>query len=86
MVETNICSVEFPGFSGHTLSAGFVSRLKLLGTEAAEITIAPRWIVEGIDVVGHLRDIASARFLFLFLDPLFFKLPKKDSAIPAGAK
>ena len=37
-----------------TFSAQFVSRFKLLGTDASEMTVAARPIVERIDVVGHV--------------------------------
>ena len=37
-----------------TLSAQFVSRLKLLGTDASEMTVTARLIVERIDVVGQV--------------------------------
>ena len=36
-----------------TLSPRFVRRFELLGTDAAEMTVAARSIVEGIDRVGH---------------------------------
>jgi hypothetical protein len=39
-----------------TLSARLVSRFELLGTEPAEMTVASRSIVEGIDVIGHFGD------------------------------
>lgn len=39
-----------------TLSPRLVSRLELFGTHAAEMTMASRSIVEGVDVVCHVGD------------------------------
>ena len=63
-----------------TSSARFVSRLKSLRTQPAEMTVAARLIVEGIDVVGQVGDRQLAVLVDLFLDPLFLKLLKNDSA------
>ncbi len=52
-----------------TLSARFVSRLELVRTQPAEITVAARLIVEGIDVVGQVGDRQLAVFVDVFLDP-----------------
>ena len=40
----------------------FLRRFKFLGTHSADATVAPRSIVERIDVVGHVGP-ARARFL-----------------------
>ena len=37
-----------------THSARLVGRFELLGTDTAEMTVAARSIVEGIDIVGHV--------------------------------
>ena len=37
-----------------TLSPRLVSRFEFLWTDTAQMTVAARLIVEGIDVVGHL--------------------------------
>ena len=63
-----------------TSPARLVSRFELLGTEATEMTVTARSIVEGIDVVGQVGDRQLAVLVDLFLDPLFLKLLKNDSA------
>jgi hypothetical protein len=40
-----------------TLSARFLSRLELIRTQLAEMTVAPRPIVVGIDVVSQVGDL-----------------------------
>ena len=54
-----------------TLSARFVSRLELVRTQPAEMTVTARPIVEGIDVVGQIGDRQLAILVDLFLDPFF---------------
>ena len=39
-----------------TLSSRLVSRFELIGTHAAEMTVAARSIVERLDVVGQIGD------------------------------
>ena len=53
-----------------TLSTWFVSRLELVRTQPAEMTVAARPIVEGIDAVGQVGDRQLAVLVDLFLDPL----------------
>jgi tetratricopeptide (TPR) repeat protein len=59
--------------SVETRSARLVSRFELLGAQPAEMTVAPRSIVEGIDVVGHVGDRQLSVLVDLFLDPLFLQ-------------
>ena len=56
--------------SVETLSTWFVSRLELVRTQPAEMTVAARPIVEGIDAVGQVGDRQLAVLVDLFLDPL----------------
>ena len=58
----------------------FVGRFKWRGTQPGKMTVAARSIVEGIDVVHHVGYSQLAVLVDLFLDPLFFRLLKKDSA------
>ena len=72
--------------SVETLSVRLVSRFELLGTQPAEMTVAPRSIVEGIDVVGHVGDRQLSVLVDLFLDPLFLQAAEEglgDGIVPA---
>jgi hypothetical protein len=51
-----------------TPSIRLVSHLELLGTQPAEMTVAPRSIVDGIDLVGHVGDRQLPILEDLFLD------------------
>jgi hypothetical protein len=67
-------------------SPRFVSRLELLWTDTAEVTVAARSIVEAIDVVGQ-GDLRQFSVLVnQFLDPLLFRTAKErlgDGMVPA---
>ena len=63
-----------------------VSCFELLRTESTEMTVAPRSIVEGIDVVSHVGDRQLPVPIDLFLDPLFLQAAEKglgDGIVPA---
>ena len=71
-----------------TSSARLVSRFELLGTEATEMTVTARSIVEGIDVVGQGSDRQLSVLVELFLDALFLQAAEErlgDGIIPAVA-
>ena len=62
-----------------TLSSRCVSHFELRGTHAAEMAVAPCFIVEVINIVGHSGDRQFAVLVDLFLNPLLFRLLKNDS-------
>jgi hypothetical protein len=67
-------------------SIRLVSCFELLRTESAKMTVAPRSIVEGIDVVGYVGDRQFPVPVDLFLDPLFLQAAEKglgDGIVPA---
>ena len=69
-----------------TLSPRLVSHFELLGTHAAEMAVAPRFIVEVINVVGHVGYRQFAVLVDLFLDPLLFETAEHrlgDGIVPA---
>jgi hypothetical protein len=74
--------------SVETLSSRFVSRLELIRTQPAEMTMVARSIVEGIDVVGQVGDRQLAVLVDLFLNPFFLEAAEErlgDSIVPAVA-
>ena len=56
-----------------TLSSRRVSHFELLGTHAANMVVAPCFIVEAINIVGHVGGRQCAILVDLFLDPLFLE-------------
>ena len=63
-----------------TPSIGLVSSCELLRTRSSEMTVVPRSIVKGIDVVSYVGDRQLTVPVDLFLDSLFFRLLKNASA------
>jgi hypothetical protein len=71
-----------------TLSARLVSRFELLGTQPAEMAVAARSIVEGVDVIRHVGCRQLSVLVDLFLDPLFLQAAEErlgDGIVPAVA-
>ena len=71
-----------------TSSRRLVSRFELLGTQPAEMTVAARSIVEGIDVIRQVSDRQLAVLVDLFLDPFFLQAAEKrlgNGVVPAVA-
>ena len=71
-----------------TLSPRFVSRFELLGTHAAEMTVAAGSIVERIDVVGHVGQRERSVLVDLFLDAFLLQAAEEglgDGVVPAVA-
>lgn len=63
-----------------SVSLWSVHRLELIGTDAAEMTVAARWVVELLDIV---RDVGYRKLpvsIDSFLMRSVFRLPKKNSA------
>ena len=54
-----------------------MSRLKLLGTDATDMTMTTRAIVEGIDVAGYGIDHKRPILVDVLLDPLLFQAAEK---------
>jgi len=74
--------------SVETVSARFVSRLELVWTQPAEMTVPARPIVKAIDVVGQVGDRQLPVLVDLFLDPLFLQAAEErlgDRIVPAIA-
>jgi len=71
-----------------TLSARLVSRLELLWTQPAEMTVTARSIIESIDVLGHVGRCELSVLVDLFLDSLLLQAAEEgldDRIIPAVA-
>ena len=60
-----------------TPSFGLVRSFELLRTKSSEMTVVPRSIVEGIDVVSDVGDRQLTVPVDLFLDPLFLQAAEK---------
>ena len=74
--------------SVETSAARLVSRFELFGTEATEMTVTARSIVEGIGVIGHLGNRQLSVLVDLFLDSLFLQAAEEglgDGIVPAVA-
>lgn len=77
-----------------TLSSPPVSRFELFRTDPAEMAVAGRPIVKGIDVGRHVGGRQLSILLDLLLDPLFLQAAEARLgegivpavALPAGAK
>jgi len=68
-----------------TLPAGLVGCFELLWAEPSEMAVTSGSIVEGIDVVGHVRDRELAVFVDLLLDSLLFQAAEErlgDGVVP----
>lgn len=71
-----------------TLPARLVSRFELLWTQAAEMIVTTRSIVEVIDVLGHVGDRQVAVLVNRLLDSLFLQAAEEgldDGIVPAVA-
>ena len=53
----------------------FVSRLELIGAHSAEVAVTACRIVEGLDVVGCVREREPAGLVDVLLDALLRKRP-----------
>ena len=71
-----------------TPPAGLVSCFELLWAESSEMAVTSGSIVEGIDVVSHVRDRKLSVLIDLLLDSLVLQTAEKglsDSVVPAVA-
>ena len=76
--------LEFPGFTG--LSPPLVSGFELIRAQPAEMTVASRSIIEGVDVVSDVGGGQLAVLVDLFLNAFFLQAAEEgfgNGVVPA---
>ena len=85
---TDYSCLGFPRFM-ETLSTRPVSSFEVLPTQASEMTVTARLIVEGSDVRGQIGRRQISVLLDLFLDPFFLQATEQglgDRVVSAAVR